>query len=140
MSLKSGPDILNHNMETTESLYPAIRRPAGNYRRSLEILAVAKKKKAITKSGLMIGLGERHEDILQTFSDLRRAGCDLLTIGQYLRPAPENAPVEKYYSPREFDELRMIALDFGFADVAAGPLVRSSFHADKLYASARERT
>jgi lipoic acid synthetase len=88
----------------------------------------------------MIGLGERQEDILQTLSDLRQAGCDLLTIGQYLRPSPVNAPVEKYYSPREFDELRTIALDFGFAGVVAGPLVRSSFHADKLYASAAGRT
>jgi len=138
--LEAGPDILNHNLETTESLYPLIRRPVRNYRRSLEVLAAAKRRKALTKSGLMIGLGERQEDVLQTLSDLRQAGCDLLTIGQYLRPSPTNAPVEKYYSPREFDELRDIALDFGFADVAAGPLVRSSFHADKLYASARGRT
>lgn len=138
--LEAGPDILNHNLETTESLYPLIRRPVRNYRRSLEVLAAAKRRKALTKSGLMIGLGERQEDVLQTLSDLRQAGCDLLTIGQYLRPSQTNAPVEKYYSPREFDELRDIALDFGFADVAAGPLVRSSFHADKLYASARGRT
>jgi lipoic acid synthetase len=138
--LEAGPDILNHNLETTESLYPLIRRPAGNYRRSLELLAAAKRRKALTKSGLMIGLGERQEDVLQTLSDLRRAGCDLLTIGQYLQPSQANAPVEKYYSPREFDEIRAIALDFGFADVVAGPLVRSSFHADKLYASAKGRT
>jgi lipoic acid synthetase len=138
--LEAGPDILNHNLETTESLYAGIRRPAGNYRRSLEVLAAAKRRKALTKSGLIIGLGERQEDILQTLSDLRRAGCDLLTIGQYLRPSPVNAPVEKYYSPQEFDELRDIALDFGFAGVVAGPLVRSSFHADKLYASATGRT
>jgi lipoic acid synthetase len=137
--LEAGPDILNHNLETTESLYPSIRRPAGNYRRSLEVLAAAKRRKALTKSGLMIGLGERQEDVLQTLSDLRRAGCDLLTIGQYLQPSQANAPVEKYYSPREFDELRDIALDFGFADVVAGPFVRSSFHADKLYASVKGR-
>lgn len=138
--LEAGPDILNHNLETTESLYPLILRPTGNYRRSLEVLAAAKRRKALTKSSLMIGLGERQEDVLQTLSDLRRAGCDLLTIGQYLQPSQANAPVEKYYSPREFDELRTIALDFGFADVVAGPLVRSSFHADKLYASAKGRT
>jgi lipoic acid synthetase len=137
--LDERPDILNHNLETTESLYPLIRRPAGNYRRSLGVLAAAKRRKALTKSGLMIGLGERQQDVLQTLSDLRRAGCDLLTIGQYLRPSQANAPVEKYYLPREFDELRTIALDFGFADVVAGPLVRSSFHADKLYASAKGR-
>ena len=138
--LEAGPDLLNHNLETTESLYPLIRRPAGNYRRSLEVLAAAKRRKALAKSGLMIGLGERQEDVLQTLSDLRRAGCDLLTIGQYLQPSQANTPVEKYYSPREFDELRTIALDFGFADVVAGPLVRSSYHADKLYASAKGRT
>ena len=138
--LEEGPDILNHNLETTESLYPLILRPAGNYRRALEVLAAAKRRKALTKSSLMIGLGERQEDVLQTLSDLRRAGCDLLTIGQYLQPSQANAPVEKYYSPREFDELGTIALDFGFADVVAGPLVRSSFHADKLYASAKGRT
>ena len=138
--LDAEPDILNHNLETTESLYPQIGRPAGNYRRSLEILAAAKRRKAFTKSGLMIGLGERQEDVLQTLSDLRRAGCDLLTIGQYLRPSQANAPVEKYYSPGEFDELRTTALDFGFADVVAGPLVRSSFHADRLYASVKGRT
>jgi len=138
--LDAEPDILNHNLETTESLYPQIGRPAGNYRRSLEVLAAAKRRKAFTKSGLMIGLGERQEDVLQTLSDLRRAGCDLLTIGQYLRPSQANAPVEKYYSPGEFGELRTIALDFGFADVVAGPLVRSSFHADRLYASVKGRT
>jgi len=138
--LDAEPDVLNHNLETTESLYPRIGRPAGNYRRSLEVLAAAKRRKALTKSGLMIGLGEKMEDVLQTFSDLRRAGCDLLTIGQYLQPSRANAPVEKYFSPGEFNDLRTIALDFGFADVVAGPLVRSSFHADELYASVKGRT
>jgi len=137
--LDAGPDILNHNLETTEFLYPRIGRPIGNYRRSLEILAAAKRRNALTKSGLMIGLGEKQEDLLQTLSDLRRADCDLLTIGQYLRPSQANAPVEKYYPPWEFDDLRSIALNFGFADVVAGPLVRSSFHADKLYASVKGR-
>jgi lipoyl synthase len=131
--LAARPDVLNHNLETTEALYPAIRRPAANYRRSLGVLAAAKAKGAVTKSGLMIGLGEREEDVLGTMSDLRRAGCDLLTIGQYLRPAPENAPVVKYYTPREFEQLKDIAMDFGFADVVAGPLVRSSYNADKLF-------
>ncbi len=137
--LQAGPDILNHNLETTESLYSLLARPSANYRRSLGVISAAKRRDSVTKSGLMIGLGERHEDILETLSDLRRAGCDLLTIGQYLRPSPANVPVVKYYSPREFEQLRQIALDFGFADVVAGPLVRSSFHADKLYASARDR-
>ena len=137
--LDARPDILNHNLETIESLYPAIRRPAANYRRSLDLLDAAKKKGAMTKSGLMIGLGERYEEIIGTLSDLRRIGCDLLTIGQYLRPTPENHPVEKYYSPLEFVQIRDIALDFGFADAAAGPLVRSSYQAEKLFLSARDR-
>ncbi len=137
--LAAGPDILNHNLETTEDLYPSIHRPEAGYRRSLAVLAAAKKKGAITKSGLMIGLGEREEDVLRTLSDLKASGCDLLTLGQYLRPATANPPVAKYYSPMEFEQLRAIALDFGFADVAAGPLVRSSYDAEKLFRSAAGR-
>jgi lipoyl synthase len=137
--LAAGPDILNHNLETTEALYPEIHRPEAHYRRSLAVLTAAKKKGAVTKSGLMIGLGEREEDILRTLSDLRRSECDLLTIGQYLRPSPANAPVAKYYSPKEFEQLRAIAMDFGFADVVAGPLVRSSYNAEKLFLSAGGR-
>lgn len=134
--LAARPDVLNHNLETTEALYPRIRRPEAHYRRSLGVLAAAKARGAVTKSGLMIGLGEREEDILRTMSDLRRSGCDLLTVGQYLRPAPENAPVAKYYTPREFEQLRDIAMDFGFLDVVAGPLVRSSYNADRLFQAA----
>jgi lipoic acid synthetase len=89
----------------------------------------------VTKSGLMLGLGEKEEEILQTFSDLRRASCDLLTIGQYLQPTRSNVPLQKYYSPQEFNQLSRVALDFGFHDVEAGPLVRSSFEAHKLYRS-----
>lgn len=137
--LAAGPDILNHNLETTEALYPRIHRPAANYRRSLAVLATAKKKGAVTKSGLMIGLGEREEDILRSLSDLRRSECDLLTLGQYLRPAPVNPPVAKYYSPKEFEQLKAIAMDFGFADVVAGPLVRSSYKAEKLFFAAGGR-
>ncbi len=134
--LAAGPDILNHNLETTEVLYPRLHRPEANYRRSLAVLAAAKQKGAVTKSGLMIGLGEREEDVLRTLSDLRASGCSLLTIGQYLRPAPANAPVAKYYSPKEFEQLGAIAMDFGFADVVAGPLVRSSYNAEKLFLAA----
>lgn len=134
--MAAGPDIINHNLETAEAVYPRILRPKANYRRSLAVLAAAKKKGAVTKSGLMIGLGEREEDILRTLSDLRRSQCDLLTLGQYLRPTPANPPVAKYYSPKEFEQLRAIAMDFGFADVVAGPLVRSSYHAEKLFLSA----
>lgn len=137
--LAAGPDILNHNLETTEALYPSIHRPEANYRRSLAVLTAAKNKGAVTKSGLMIGLGEREEDILRTLSDLRRSECDLLTLGQYLRPTPSNPPVAKYYSPKEFEQLRAIAMDFGFADVVAGPLVRSSYNAEKLFLAAGTR-
>ncbi len=127
------PDILNHNVEAPESLYPVINRPKENYRLSLRILKKAKEFGAITKSGLMIGLGETNKDILQTFSDLRRAGCNLLTIGQYLQPTKNNTPVKRYYSPLEFDQLKKIALDFGFEEVESGPLVRSSYRAHKMY-------
>ena len=129
------PDIFNHNMEVPESLYKAINRPSENYRSSLRVLERAKEFGAITKSGLMIGLGETTEDILHTFSDLRRIGCNLLTIGQYLQPSRDNAPVIKYYSPLEFEQLRKIAMDFGFEEVEAGPLVRSSYRAHRMYKS-----
>ena len=129
----AGPDILNHNLETTESLYPKIGRPAANYRRSLGVLGKAKTWGALTKSGLMIGLGESEVDLLKTFGDLRAAGCDLLTIGQYLQPTRAHAAVVEFYPPTEFARLGNIARELGFCDVASGPLVRSSFHAHKLY-------
>jgi lipoic acid synthetase len=134
--LEARPDVLNHNLETTAALYPLINRAPRNYGRSLDVLAMAAAKGAVTKSGLMLGLGETQEEILESFSDLRRAGCLLLTLGQYLQPTPLNSPVEKYYPPREFEQLRNIALDFGFRDVAAGPLVRSSYFAERLYRAA----
>jgi lipoic acid synthetase len=137
--LQARPDVLNHNLETVEALYPAIGRPAGNYQRSLGVLVAAKKKGARTKSGLMIGLGEEPAEILEAFADLRRAGCDLLTLGQYLQPAAANPPVVKYYPPGEFEEFRQRAMELGFQDVAAGPLVRSSFEAERLYETVRER-
>jgi lipoic acid synthetase len=137
--LEAGPDVLNHNLETVESLYPKIRRPREGYQRSLGVLAAAKGRGARTKSGLMIGLGEAEEDILEAFADLRRAGCDLLTVGQYLQPAALNPPVERYYTPCEFEALRTKALALGFAEVAAGPLVRSSFEAERLYETVQGR-
>jgi lipoic acid synthetase len=127
------PDIFNHNVEVPESLYSAINRPIDNYKRTLRVLERAKEYGAITKSGIMIGLGESTEDILHTFSELRRTGCNLLTIGQYLQPSRNNAPVIKYYSPLEFEQLKKIALDFGFEEVEAGPLVRSSYRAHRMY-------
>ena len=133
--LSAGPDVLNHNIETIEALYPAIRRPAAGYRRSLEVLRGAKKRGFTTKSGMMVGLGETRDGLLQTFRDLRSAGCDLLTIGQYLRPTAAHVPVARYYPPGEFDALKAAASAEGFVGVEAGPLVRSSYHAHTLHAS-----
>lgn len=129
------PDLISHNLETIGVLYPQINRPVMNYQRSLNILAKAKEKGALTKSGLMVGLGETEEELIQSFKDLRCVSCDLLTIGQYLRPSPSHSPVQKYYSPQEFDRLREIALAFGFKSIVSGPLVRSSYHAQKMYES-----
>jgi len=131
--LDARPDVLNHNLETTESLYPAIRRPGENYRRSIGVLAAAKARGALTKSGLMIGLGESEAAILETFADLRRAGCDLLTLGQYLQPTAAHPPVAKYYTPDEFAGLAAAARAAGFLEVVAGPLVRSSYQAGRLF-------
>jgi lipoic acid synthetase len=131
----AGPDVLNHNLETTENCYPRINRPPGNYRRSLGVLETAKKLGALTKSGLMVGLGETGSEIERTLSDLRKAGCELLTIGQYLQPGRANPPVSRYYAPEEFEEMGSRALALGFRDVAAGPLVRSSYRAHQLFLS-----
>jgi lipoic acid synthetase len=131
--LDAGPDVLNHNLETTEAMYPAIQRPAAGYRRSLEVLSRAKALGFTTKSGLIIGLGETEGDLRRSFRDLRRAGGDLLTIGQYLQPTRSHAPVIRYYAPEEFAALKAEALAEGFAGVESGPLVRSSYHAHTLY-------
>ncbi len=133
--IASGPDVVNHNLETTEPGYPRINRPAGNYRRSLSVLEAAKRLGVLTKSGLMVGLGETGPEIEQTLSDLRSAGCELLTIGQYLQASRQNPPVGRYYSPEEFESLRALALSRGFREVAAGPLVRSSYRAHQLFLS-----
>lgn len=137
--IKAQPDILNHNLETTESLYPQINRPRKNYRLSLEVLNKAKEMGASTKSGLMVGLGEKEEEIIQSLSDLRNVSCELLTIGQYLQPSRAHSPVKKYYSPGEFEHLKRVALDIGFRDVVSGPLVRSSYNAYKMYNSLQEK-
>jgi lipoic acid synthetase len=127
------PDVINHNIEVPEAIYPLINRPVLHYRRSLKILERAKAMGATTKSGLMIGLGEKKHDIFQTFADLKAISCDLLTIGQYLQPSRLNAPTRKYYTPEEFSELKNIALECGFSEVESGPLVRSSYGAYKMY-------
>lgn len=137
--IKAGPDIVNHNLETTEAIYPLINRPKKNYRRSLGVLKRAKEMGASTKSGLMVGLGEKTEEIIQTLFDLKETSCDLLTVGQYLQPTKTNIPVRKYYAPGEFAQLKRVALDSGFADVESGPLVRSSYRAHKMYKSSQKK-
>jgi lipoic acid synthetase len=130
--LDAGPDVLNHNVETVERLYPKVR-PDADYRQSLELLRRAgeerSRRKILTKSGLMLGLGETRSEILATLRDLRAADVDIVTMGQYLSPTRKHLGVEKYYTPAEFDELREEGLRLGFRFVESGPLVRSSYHA-----------
>ncbi|MGB7295234.1 MAG: lipoyl synthase [Candidatus Aminicenantales bacterium] len=133
--IAAGPDVLNHNLETTAGNYPRINRPAGNYGRSLVVLEKAGRLGALTKSGLMVGLGETAAGLEQALHDLRRVGCRLLTIGQYLQPTRDHPPVSRFYPPGEFEALRQRALGLGFLEVAAGPLVRSSYQAHRLYRS-----
>jgi lipoic acid synthetase len=132
--LEANPDVLNHNIEVVEQLFPYIR-PLGNYQTSLGLLRTAKEfnEHLITKSGLMVGLGESTEEIVKTIKDLRNASVDVLTIGQYLQPTKNHAEIKKYYSPEEFNELGKIALHLGFTHVESGPLVRSSYHAEKTF-------
>ncbi|MBI4321993.1 MAG: lipoyl synthase [Chloroflexi bacterium] len=124
------PDVLNHNMETVRRLSRRVR-PRADYQRSLELLAGAKRMDGITltKSGLMLGLGETWQEIVDTMKDLRLAGCNILTIGQYLRPSADHLPVERFYTPDVFTELKAQGERLGFQHVEAGPLVRSSYHA-----------
>ena len=126
------PDVLNHNIETIARLQSMVR-PSARYERSLAVLRMAREVAGgvLTKSGMMLGLGEDWAEIVQTMADLRRVECDILTIGQYLRPSPQHLPLMKYYSPEEFAELKRIGLGMGFRHVEAGPLVRSSYHAEQ---------
>jgi lipoic acid synthetase len=135
--IEAQPEVLSHNLETTATIYPEINRSASNYYRSLKLLRQAKELGAVTKSGLMVGLGETLADLKQALVDLRQNHCDLLTLGQYLQPTRHHAPVRRYYTPEEFEELRQLALDLGFKEVASGPLVRSSYFADRLYETSR---
>lgn len=134
--LDAAPEVFNHNVETVPSLHKRVR-PQAKYPRSLETLRLAKEldPKTRTKSGVMVGLGETREELLEVFRDLRSVGCDLLTIGQYLRPmnSPRHVPVDRYYPPEEFKELGALAEEQGFAGVASGPFVRSSYFAETLY-------
>ncbi len=128
--LHARPDILNHNTETVPRLY-RMARSGGRYARTLELLDRSRRyaPHIPTKTGLMVGLGEEHAELVAVFKDLRAAGCKVLTIGQYLRPSAAHAPMVRYYHPDEFRDLKQIALDLGFVHVESGPLVRSSYHA-----------
>jgi len=128
--LDAKPDILNHNTETVPRLY-RMARSGGRYARTLELLERSRRYSPSipTKTGLMVGLGEEWDELVATFTDLRRAECGILTIGQYLRPSAAHAPMVRYYHPDEFRQLKRIALDLGFVHVESGPLVRSSYHA-----------
>jgi lipoic acid synthetase len=130
--LSANPDIFNHNLETVRRLTAEVRHRA-TYDRSLSVLRKVKVKQgdAIhTKSGLMLGLGETEEELFCAMEDLRRAGCDILTLGQYLQPTPRHLPVVEFVSPSRFEAYRSLALELGFVHVASGPMVRSSYHAD----------
>jgi len=137
--MDSEPDILNHNLETVPRLYPEVR-PQAVYSRSIELLRSAKAlgPKSFTKSGLMLGLGEAKGEILRVMADLREVCCDLLTLGQYLRPSGKHHPVARYVTPDEFDELRVEGERMGFKGVFSAPLVRSSFHAAEVFKKAHD--
>lgn len=124
------PDILNHNIETVPRLFPAVR-PQGKYARSVELLRQAKERGAKTKSGILVGMGETGDEARAVMRDLRAVSCDLLTIGQYLQPTPQHHPVARFYEPEEFDAFQKEGLALGFSHVEAGPLVRSSYHAEQ---------
>lgn len=135
--VEARPDVLNHNIESTRRVFPKVR-PKGNYARSLELLARVKELDPAmpTKSGIILGMGEQWEEIADTMKDLRSVDCDLLIIGQYLRPSAKHIPITKFYTPEEFEELRVIGESLGFKHVASGPLVRSSYHADQQHEAA----
>ncbi len=128
--MKNPPDILNHNLETVKRLYHAVR-PQAKYERSLEVLKWFKEQGLRTKSGIMVGIGENNEEVLDLMHDLRKVNCDILTIGQYLQPTKDHLPVDRFVTPEEFKMFEEEGLKMGFMAVESGPLVRSSYHADK---------
>ena len=130
--ISAQPEVLNHNLETVPRLY-AEARPEADYQRSLQLLQRAKAHGMVTKTGLMLGLGEQEEEVLQVMHDLHSVKCDFLTLGQYLQPSSAHMPIARYVTPEEFDQLRDVGLEMGFAHVESGPLVRSSYHAASLY-------
>ena len=136
-TVDAGPDVLNHNIESARRIFPKVR-PRGRYDLSLELFTRVKEMdpSMVTKSGIILGMGEEWQEIVDTMKDLRQVGCDLLTIGQYLRPSEKHLPVARYYTPEEFEELARIGKCLGFKHVASGPLVRSSYHADEQHEAA----
>ena len=138
--LDAGPDILNHNIETVPRMY-RLARPGGRYDRALQLLDRSRRYAAgiPTKSGIMVGLGEEWDEVVSTLRDLKEAGCQIVTIGQYLRPSLANLPMSRYYTPAEFAELKRIGLDLGFGHIESGPLVRSSYHAHEQVQSLAAR-
>ncbi|MFN5949513.1 MAG: lipoyl synthase, partial [Pirellulaceae bacterium] len=136
------PEVFNHNMETVPRLYRRVRGPKSDYRWTLELLRRVKQydPQIKTKSGLMLGLGETQEEVLECLADLREYDCDFLTLGQYLQPGPKYLPVVRYIPPAEFEELGKLARGMGFSQVASGPFVRSSYHAREMAESSPEGT
>jgi lipoyl synthase len=132
------PEVLAHNVETVPRIFRSIR-PGFRYERSLQVLSMARADGLVTKSNLILGMGERREEISAAMADLRAAGCDLLTITQYLRPSARHHPVDRWVPPEEFEELAEEAAELGFAGIQSGPLVRSSYRAGRLYRQAMER-
>ncbi len=126
--LAAKPDVLNHNIETVPRLYLRVR-PQGKFVRSLELLRIAKEEGFVTKSGIMLGLGESKDEVIDTMKAWRNSGVDLITLGQYMQPTLNHLPVDRYVTPEEFDEFKHIGLELGFKNVFSGPLVRSSYHA-----------
>ncbi len=129
--LSAKPDVLNHNIEVVKELFPSVR-PEGDYKQSIDVLIQCKKynPKMITKSGFMVGLGENKDQIYDLIKNLKQADVNILTIGQYLQPTKKHVPIMKYYTPKEFNELSMIAKNIGFSHIESGPLVRSSYNAE----------
>ncbi len=138
--MRAKPDIINHNIETVPGLYPTVR-PMSHYQRSLDLIRNVKETddRILTKSGLMLGLGESALDVIQTMKDLRGAKCEILTIGQYLSPSKFHYPVVEYVYPEIFDQYGQVALELGFMYVSSGPLVRSSYHADQMVVHRRDK-
>ena len=128
--IDAAPDVLNHNTETVPRLYRQVR-PGARFERSLELLGRAKAAGLLTKSGIMVGLGEQPEEVRETVRRIREAGADILTVGQYLRPSADHLPIVRYYEPAEFAEIKRYAVGLGYRHVESGPLVRSSYHAEE---------